>query len=96
MSPASVVCLLESPPLVGTQSAVHGSTRRLQAAPTQPLALRDVRHAVALLVYSQVAHVTKQDHVAVLTLSVITDAANGVLVDQGTGVRLREGAAKTH
>lgn len=88
MGPAGVVRLLEGAPLVGTQGAVHGATRRLQAAATQPLALGDVRHAVALLVHRQVAHVAEQDHVAVLALAVVADAADGVLVDQGAGVRL--------
>lgn len=81
MCPARVVRLLEGPALVRTQSAVHGSAGRLQAAATQPLTLWDVGHAVALLVHGQVAHVTEQDHVAVLTLAVITDAADGVFVD---------------
>lgn len=81
MSPAPVIRLFESPALVRTQSTVHRSARRLQAAPTQPLTLWDVGNAVALLVHCQVAHVTEQDHVAVLTLAVIADAADGILVD---------------
>lgn len=90
MCPACVVRLFESSSLVGTERAVHGSTRRLQATATQPLALWDVGNAVALLVYRQVTHVTEQDDVAVLTLSVITDAAHSILIDQSTGVRLGE------
>lgn len=81
MSPAGVISLFESAALVGTKSTVHGSARRLQAAPAQPLTLWDVGHAVALLVNGQVAHVAKQDHVAILTLSVVADAADGILVD---------------
>lgn len=38
--------------------------------------------------HRQVAHVTEQDHIAVLTLAVIADAAHGVFVDEGAGVGL--------
>lgn len=88
--PACVVRLFESSSLVRTESTVHGSAWRLQAATTQPLALWDVGHTVALLVYRQVTHVAEQDHIAVLTLSVITDAADSIFIDQGAGVCLRE------
>jgi len=91
VSPARVVRLLEGAPLVGAEGAVHGAAGRLQAAAAQPLALGDVGHAVALLVHRQVAHVAEQDHVAVLTLAVIADAADGVFVDEGAGVGLMGG-----
>lgn len=79
--PACIVRLFESASLVGTECTVHSSTRRLQAAATQPLALRDIGHAVALLVYCQVTHVAEQDHIAVLTLPVVTDAADSIFID---------------
>lgn len=49
MGPAAVVGLLEGAALVGTQSTVHGPGGRLQAPATQPLALGDVWHSIALL-----------------------------------------------
>ena len=79
--PAAVVRLLERAALVRTEAAVDGARRRLEAAAAQPLALGDVRHAVALLVHRKVAHVAEQDHVAVLALAVHADAAHRVLVD---------------
>lgn len=54
---------------------------KLRSSPTKPLALGNVRHAVAVLVHSEVAHVTEQDDVGVLTLSVQTDAADSVIVN---------------
>lgn len=86
--PACVVCLFESPSLIGTESTVNSPARRLQAATTKPLAFWDVGHTIALLVYRQVTHVTEQDHIAVLTLSIIADTANSVFVNEGAGVRL--------
>lgn len=88
MRPARIVRLLEGAALVGTESAVDRPAGRLQAAAAQPLALGDVGHAVALLVHRQVAHVAEQDHVAVLTLAVVADAAHGVFVDERAGVGL--------
>lgn len=79
--PACVVCLFESTSLVGTESTVHSSTGRLQAATTEPLAFWDVGHTVALLVYCQVTHVAEQDHIAVLTLSIVADTADGIFID---------------
>lgn len=90
VGPASITSLFEGTSPVGAEHTVHGARGGLQTAAAQPLALRDVGHAVTLLVHGQVTHVTEQDHVAVLTLAVVTDAADGVLVDQGAGVRLRE------
>lgn len=49
MSPAAVISLLEGAALVGTQRTVHSAGRGLQAPATQPLALRDVWHSIALL-----------------------------------------------
>lgn len=40
--------------------------------------------------HCQVTHVTEEDHVTVLTLSIITDAADSILIDKGTGVCLWE------
>lgn len=88
MCPAGIVRLFESTSLVGTEGAVHSSTWWLQAAPTEPLTLRDVGHTVALLVYGQITHVTEEDHVAVLTLAIITDTADSIFIDEGTGVCL--------
>lgn len=88
MRPARVIRLLEGATLVGAEGAVDGPAGGLQAAAAQPLALGDVRNAVALLVDGQVAHVAEQDHVAVLTLAVVADAAHGVLVNEGAGVGL--------
>lgn len=90
MCPACIIRLFESSSLVGTESTVHSSTWRLQAATTQPLALWDVRHTIALLVYCQVTHVAEEDHITVLALSIITDAADSILINKGAGVCLRE------
>lgn len=49
VGPATVVGLLKGATAVRAQSTVDGARRRLQAAPTQPLALGDVRHTVTLL-----------------------------------------------
>lgn len=49
MGPAAVVGLLEGAALVGTQSTVHSAGGGLQAPATQPLALGDVWHSIALL-----------------------------------------------
>ena len=73
--------LLEGAALVGTEEAVHRPGRGLQAPPAQPLALRYVRDAVALLVDGQVAHVAEEDGVGVVALAVVAYAADGVLVN---------------
>lgn len=52
----------------------------LESSPTKPLALGNVRHAVAVLMHSKVAHVTEQDDIRVLTLSVQADTAYSIVV----------------
>lgn len=88
MCPACIVCLFESSSLIGTESTVNSPARRLQAATTEPLAFWDVGHAITLLVYRQVTHVTEQDHIAVLTLSIVADTADSIFINEGAGVRL--------
>lgn len=51
--------LLEGAALVRTEGARHGLARRVQAAAAEPLALRDVRHSVALLVAKDGKNVVK-------------------------------------
>lgn len=52
----------------------------LESSPTKPLALGNVRHAVAVLMHSKVAHVTEQYDIRVLTLSVQADTAYSIVV----------------
>jgi hypothetical protein len=47
--PSASVGLLKGAALIGTQDAFYRSGRALQAAPTQPLALRYVRDTVTIL-----------------------------------------------
>lgn len=51
-----------------------------KSSPTKPLALGNVRHAVAVLMNSKVAHVTEKDDIRVLTLSVQADTAYSIVV----------------
>lgn len=94
MCPAGIIRLFKSTAFVGAERTVHSSGRRLQAAPTQPLALWDVGNSVTLLMHSQVTHVTEQDDITVLTLAVITNTANGILIHQRAGVTLQKQKTK--
>ena len=59
MCPEAAVGLLERPVPIRTQNAVDRRRGRLYAAATQPLTLRYVRHAVALLVHRQITHIAE-------------------------------------
>jgi hypothetical protein len=75
VGPLALVGLLECAVLVRTQDAVDRRRGRLYALAAQPLALGYVGHAVALLMHRQVAHVTKENQIAVHALAVQANAA---------------------
>ena len=78
--PCASVCLLERAVTVRTQLALDRVTRRQNASATQPLAFGYVGHAVALLMHGQVAHVTKENGVAVQAFAVEANATQSVIV----------------
>jgi len=82
VSPSAVVRALDGPAADRAHAARHvvGNTRL--ASSTQPLALRDVRHAIAFLVYGKVARITEQDHVNVGALVITAYCTHGVVVRQ--------------
>ena len=69
MTPAIVVRLLECSIERGAQNAIHGPRRGELAAATEPLALWNVWHTVALLVNRQVAQVAEEDRVRIRALA---------------------------
>ena len=82
VGPAPIICLFKSTTLIRAQHAVNCTGGGLQAAATQPLSFRDVGHSVALLMNGQIAHITEQDDVAVLTLSIHADGAHRILINR--------------
>ena len=54
--------------------------------PTEPLALRDKRHPVALLVDGKVAPVAKHNRIRILAVPVVADHAQAVLLLAGRGL----------
>ena len=71
MAPAVVVRLLERAVQRRAENAVNWPRGRELAAATEPLAFRDVRHAVALLVHRKIAQVAEQNRVRIRALETI-------------------------
>lgn len=78
--PFARVGLLERAVLVWTQNATDRRRGRLNAPAAQPLPLGYVRHTVAFLMHGQIAHVAKQNHIAIYTLAVQAYATQGVFI----------------
>ena len=68
MAPAVVVRLLERAVQRRAENAVNRPRGRELAAATEPLAFRDVRHAVALLVHREIAQIAEQNRVRICAL----------------------------
>ena len=84
MSPTIIIGLFEGTASIWTESAVDCTRRRLETSPAKPLAFRDVRYTVTLLVDGEVAHVTEENHIAVLAFAIHANTANSVFINRRT------------
>ena len=77
--PLALRRLLERAAFGRAEHAGDGAVGRHGTLAAEPLALGDVRDAVAVLVYGQVAPVAEDDSVRILTLAVVADGTERVL-----------------
>lgn len=80
VGPTAVVCALDGAAAYRTHAARDVVGNAGLTSPTQPLALGNVRYAVALLVNGKVTRITEQNCVDVCAFVVTAYCTNGVVV----------------
>jgi len=74
-----------------TRSTHRNASANKLTLPTEPLTLWNKRYAVAFLVDSQVAAVTKDNCVCVFAVPVVADGAFAILLLSGLGLAIDRG-----